>query len=350
MSRLSVSIVMPNYNHDRFLERSLGAVLGQHVPADEIILIDDASTDGSRERIERLTAGRANVQFLRNASRCGAVAALNKGLELATGDLIAFPAADDQLFAGFIAATEPLLRAAPQAAFACTGAEIRDEHDRHVGFRPVLWPTVRPRYVAPAEARDLLARGDNFFLGAVTLYRRRALIEAGGFEAALGSLADGMLQRRLAVRHGFCFEPQTLGVWRHHASNYSITSVTDPQYLREILEAARACIVAEPAGVFPPGYGELFTRRLSFSAARLVLIGQLPPEEKAARAAVMLGLGPAAQKLVRRLCALGRPGAVAALTWLTLRQRPFSLAWMGIEPFRRLAARALPSGRPPTGL
>ena len=51
---LSISLVMPNYNHAHFLERSLGALFEQAVQPDEIIIVDDASTDGSIELIERL--------------------------------------------------------------------------------------------------------------------------------------------------------------------------------------------------------------------------------------------------------------------------------------------------------
>ena len=246
MSRLSVSLVMPNYNHAAFLERSLSAIFDQSVPPDEIILIDDASTDGSVTLIERLIAGRSNLVFLRNQVRQGAISALNKGLGLSKGDIVGFPSADDLVFPGFVERLELLLRHNPAAAFACASVEIRDGHDDVTGHRPILWPALRPRFIPTEEARRQLERGDNFFLGSVTLYRRSALISAGGFDSDLASLADGMLQRRLAVASGFCFDPRTLGIWRHHESNYSITSVTQPDMLDTLLTGADARIAAVP--------------------------------------------------------------------------------------------------------
>ncbi len=340
-ARLSISLVMPNYNHGHFLGRSLGALFDQAVQPDEIIIVDDASTDDSVEIIERMIASRANVRFVRNDRRIGAVAALNKGLRLAGGDIVGFPSADDLVFPGYLQTLEQLLRAHPKAAFACACAEIRDEGDAVCGSRPIMWPTLRPRYVAPAEASRQLGRGDNYFLGSVTLYRRRALEQGGGFDEGLASLADGMLQRRLAVLHGYCFQPQTLGVWRHHTSNFSITSVTDPQRLERLLDGAADWIGRDPGNAFPRGYADLFARRLRFNAARVVLISSMSGDVKATRIAHIAGGGARELRMIEGLCARGAVGNLVLLAWLALRLRPFSLARLGAEPFRRAASRGM---------
>ncbi len=138
--RLRVTLVMPNYNHAAYLPSSLAAILNQHRPADEIILIDDASTDTSLAVIEPLIAGRPNVRLLRSPSNAGVVASLNRGLELATGDLVAFLGADDRIGPDFVATLAGALENAPGAAFACGRAAIQDHADRRTGTRPIVRP------------------------------------------------------------------------------------------------------------------------------------------------------------------------------------------------------------------
>ena len=57
MNRPTLSVVMPNYNHAKFLPRALDSLLGQTRPPDEILVLDDGSTDDSRAILERV-AGR----------------------------------------------------------------------------------------------------------------------------------------------------------------------------------------------------------------------------------------------------------------------------------------------------
>ena len=347
MNRLSVTLVMPNFNHSAYLSRSLGAVMSQRAPVDEIIVVDDASTDDSLERIASITAADPRVLVIRHRERMGAIATINDGLRQATSELVAFPAADDFVFHNFVERLEPLLRANPAAGFACAAVEIRDGSERVLGKRPILWPTLRPRYVPAWEARRQLGRGDNFYLGAATIYRREHVLRQGGFRARLGSFADGYMQRTLAVTHGFCFDPTVLGVWRHHTTNYSITSVTNPESLEALLEEAHRCISAEQPGRFPVGYENRFGERLRFSASRLVILSEMPAAQKADRVARLTHMPPLEQSVVSPLYRFGSLGQTLIMTWLTLKFRPYSLFWLGTEPLRRLWSRLL---RPPGDL
>jgi glycosyltransferase involved in cell wall biosynthesis len=334
-------MVMPNYNHGAFVGSALRALLAQTRPADEIIVIDDASTDDSLATIEALAAGRPDVSIVRNRTRGGPLNALNAGLEIASGDLIAFPAADDLVAPDFLEESAALLRAFPAAPFCSACVALIGSQGEHLGVRPVLRPILERGYATAKSARSILERGDNFFLGPVTVYRRDRLLELGGFDRTLGASSDGMLQRRMAVRWGFCFIPRILGAWRLHGSNFSAAAVESPEKLDRLIDVNRDVIGAEPPGLFPANYAELFERRLRFNAARLALL------RKASRGGDDDGLGDLcsmirATPMDRRILGTLQGGTPVftflSLGWLAMRLRPFSFSWLGMEALRRAIA------------
>lgn len=90
-----VSVIMPIYNVDKYLDRSIDSLLRQTLEDIEIILIDDGSTDHSKEIIKKyqqLYPDKINARFIKNS---GAAHARNIGLELAQGEYIGFVDSDD---------------------------------------------------------------------------------------------------------------------------------------------------------------------------------------------------------------------------------------------------------------
>lgn len=331
-----ISLVMPNYNHAGYLRASIGGMLAQTRPADEIIIIDDASDDDSVAEIERLTRGAANVRIVRNQVRQGTVNALNDGLALASGDLIAFLGADDQVQPGFLATLAPLMERYPEAAIGCARVEILDNAGAKAGKRPIIRPRASAGHVSPDALRRQLRHADNFFLGQVTLYRSARLRELGAFDKSLGSLSDGMVLRRMAVRWGYVFTPAVLGIWRVHGRNFSVTSVADPKRVEEMISDGRRQILSESPGLFPSDYADRFERRMRFNCARLLLSQVSEAGGGSAILEIMRGtwLDAAAFAVISRLGPLAHR---LALCWLTLRLRPFAATWLGSEAVLRLA-------------
>src|SRR6266446_9379766 len=92
---MTVTVVLTNYNHSRFLRESLGSLFNQTRPADEYIIIDDASTDDSVALILDLISRIPEAKLVQNPKNIGCVAGMNKGLSMAKGDIVFFAAADD---------------------------------------------------------------------------------------------------------------------------------------------------------------------------------------------------------------------------------------------------------------
>lgn len=93
MSR-EVSVIIPVYNRRELITRAVDSVLTQTLPPTEIILVDDGSTDGTREIVENLAARNPNVCLIVQAN-AGSSAARNRGIEAAKGEWIAFLDSDD---------------------------------------------------------------------------------------------------------------------------------------------------------------------------------------------------------------------------------------------------------------
>tara|TARA_R110000868_G_scaffold47354_6_gene155471 strand:- start:10613 stop:11677 length:1065 start_codon:yes stop_codon:yes gene_type:complete len=333
---VSISLVMPNYNHSQYLHKSVGGMLAQLRPADEIIIIDDASTDNSLKILEAFAGQNANIRLIKRQTRLGAVANLNAGLAEAKGELIAFPGADDHISPTFLRDTAALMALHPFAGFASSSVEIRDENDKLTGARPILYPTTHPAFVSADQFRRMLSGSDNHFLGAATLYRRDALLTVGGFDASLGPMCDGVSARRLAARHGFCFTPGPLGMWRVHGKNYSLAMISAPESTAQIITRLKSVIDAEPEGIFPHDYAELLVKRLRFGIGRIIADDiSDEPQVSLDRIADLAGgreIDHFALKLIRWS---GPAKRVGAKIWLTLRLRPFSLIRIFLEPLRR---------------
>ncbi|MFH0794077.1 MAG: glycosyltransferase [bacterium] len=90
----SVSVVIPTYNRRALVAEAIRSALGQTHPADEIIVVDDASTDGTAQSLEKAFGGR--VVVLGHDSRKGVSAARNTGIRASRGEWIAFLDSDDR--------------------------------------------------------------------------------------------------------------------------------------------------------------------------------------------------------------------------------------------------------------
>ncbi|ACI50574.1 glycosyl transferase family 2 [Gluconacetobacter diazotrophicus PA1 5] len=93
--RIAVSVIIPVYNAARFVERAIGSVLAQSLPAAEILVVDDCSTDTTLAVVEALALRHPHIRPLRMARNGGPAAARNMGIAHATGDWIAILDADD---------------------------------------------------------------------------------------------------------------------------------------------------------------------------------------------------------------------------------------------------------------
>ncbi len=119
-----VSIIIPLYNAEKYIEQCINSVLAQTWPDIEVIIVDDGSTDGSFEIAKKYESN--NVKILRQVNS-GASVARNKGLSASKGSFIQFLDADDILGNNKIAAQMKVLRSNPDKVAVCSTVHFFDD-------------------------------------------------------------------------------------------------------------------------------------------------------------------------------------------------------------------------------
>ena len=268
--RPKLSVVLPNYNHARFLPDALDALLAQTMPADEIIVIDDASTDDSLKVIESYRLRFPRFVVISNESNRGVIPNLNAGLRAASGTFLYCAAADDRSHPSLFEQAVGLLETHPQAALFSARCNIISERGEPQGILPTPIPLLVPGFLPVTAVRRKLLDDDGWFVGPSTVWRREYLLNVGGFPENLGAFTDGFVSRQLALMHGACFSPELLSSWRRMEGGYAweASSIDKAQ---DLIEQVRRK-AEETEGVFPPGYLALWARRYIFGVKRFNLI------------------------------------------------------------------------------
>jgi glycosyltransferase involved in cell wall biosynthesis len=269
---MSISVVIPNFNHGKLLPRAVLAVMRQNPPPHEIIIINDGSTDHSLDVIRSLQCSFPCIHAIHHKENKGVVAAMNEGLSVATGDLVYFAAADDFCLPSLFAAADRALRSFPEAAFFCGRVVLVNCSGTIVGFRPFMLPSARAAFLSPAKVRARIAVSDHWCVGPAVIYRRDRLLAAGGFDETMGAFTDGLIVRRLALDFGFYFDPIVVVAWQISPDSLSArTALSIAENTDLIAKAVDAVRATFPADV-SKAYADILDRRLRFNMARLWLV------------------------------------------------------------------------------
>lgn len=205
-----VSVVVPVFNDERFVEAALGSVLSQSYRNLELIVVDDASTDGSTSIVTTLALRDSRVSLLRHARNLGLPSARNTGLVEARGDLVAFLDSDDLLLPESlwdrVVAFEPCRG---DAAVAGSYSRIHSMPENGGGLTQRLLPLAGG---SDPVVTFLTRDGECPFAVHAPLVRREVLLALGGFDATMtAGCEDWDLWQRM-LRRGYVFVPsQSIG-------------------------------------------------------------------------------------------------------------------------------------------
>jgi cellulose synthase/poly-beta-1,6-N-acetylglucosamine synthase-like glycosyltransferase len=155
-----VSVVMAVYNGERFLRQQVGSVLSELLPGDELIIIDDASTDASLALLKSISS--PALQIYSNPSNLGVVGSFGHGLQIAAREVIFLCDQDDVWLSGKRAAFVAAFEQDPTVSVVISDAQVIDAQGQlsahsfmatRGGFNGSVLATVwRNRYLGCAMA------------------------------------------------------------------------------------------------------------------------------------------------------------------------------------------------------
>jgi glycosyltransferase involved in cell wall biosynthesis len=217
--KISISAVIPARNAEATLARALESVLAQTRPPDEIIVVDDASSDGTA-RMARSYADQG-VSLLSLRERRGAAAARNVGIAGAKGQWIAFLDADDEWLPVKLEKQAGAISANPEAPFVFCASEEFSSDGQSLGDTFRGWPVT----VGSEAWKALMVC--NFVQTSTVVARRALLLQLGGFDETLKVAEDQDMWIRLALAGTPVYVPESLACVHVRPNSLSTWSLAD---------------------------------------------------------------------------------------------------------------------------
>ena len=213
-----VSVLLPSYNHEAFIDEAVESVLGQTLTDLELVIVDDGSTDGSWARIERFDDRRIVRHRQRNQ---GAHAALNKASELASpkGEFVAILNSDDVWDPRWLEVASNALGSRSRAGFGCALLRMTGpEQDRKTAWRRT-WYQNAVRDYRKSENLEAALLHANFIMTTSNVVVRRDRFEATGGFRPLRYVHDLDFFLRLASQSDLVLVEEELVTYRLHEAN-----------------------------------------------------------------------------------------------------------------------------------
>ncbi len=243
----TVSAIVPAFNHAAFLQQRIESIVAQDPPPAEIIILDDASTDGTRELIEEIR-GEIDIPLvveLNDENSGNVFMQWRKGLELASGDLVWICESDDFATEEFLRHLVPYF-SDPSVTLAFGRIQFADANGM-----PGTWLDQYRESAAAGywdeprvEGAYQWFRGPFGRLNVIPnvggcLFRRQALSDEVWEEAQRYSVCgDWYLYLQIAAGGRIAFDPEAVSYFRQHGANTSVTSFAKRSYYRELASIA----------------------------------------------------------------------------------------------------------------
>ncbi len=205
-SRPLVSIVIPSYNHATYLDEAIQSVVNQDYPDIELIVMDDGSTDGTHEVLKKYT-GRF---YCETHTNMGQANTLNKGWQMAKGEILSYLSADDVLLPNAVSKSVGYLQVDRDVVLTYCDFNLIDPKSN----------VLRRKKAPDFNYRDMVIKlicqpGPGVF------FRRQAFESAGLWNSSLRQMPDYEYWLRLALVGRFQRVPEVLALFRVHTESQS---------------------------------------------------------------------------------------------------------------------------------
>lgn len=207
MTPPKVSVIIPAFNSERFIKKTIQSVIDQEYPNVETICVDDGSTDGTGKEV---TGNFPSVVYRRQENK-GVATARNLGIEISTGEYIAFLDSDDTWLPEKLAQQMALVAENPSVKIVHTNIRL-DTHG-------TITDSPYPRDHQSGRIFDNLLLQNGSVVCSTLLVKKECIEKVGTFDEELRTSEDVHLFLRLAYYYDFHFLPKALVTKYHHDSN-----------------------------------------------------------------------------------------------------------------------------------
>ena len=237
-----VSVCLPVYNGERYLDGAIESVLTQTYEDLELIIFDDFSTDHSLEIIEGYAAKDRRISHWRNARRLGLYETFNQCLAQANGQFIKPFSQDDLLRTPALAKCVHQLLLEPTVALATIGYEVMDARSN------LLKGADKCQAQDVFEQRTLVAASEVLekclfpltnHLGEVSSIMFRAQDQGSGFDSRLHQFAEIDYWMRILMQGDYLSIPETYAFVRHHLGSAAVNNTRNLMGACDLIKIAR---------------------------------------------------------------------------------------------------------------
>jgi glycosyltransferase involved in cell wall biosynthesis len=230
----TVSVIIPNYNHARYLRKRIDSVLGQTYQDFEVILLDDCSTDNSREILASYSGDRrVTVEF--NMENSGGVfKQWNKGVLMARGRYIWIAESDDYADTRFLARMVPILEEQPEVTFAYCRSWRVGEDDQPLGFADSDFDRIDANHWTTDFTVDGLEECRRYFVlcdpvsnTSAVVFRKEIYERIGRANDGFRMCGDYRVWAAMALEGKITYTAEPLNYYRSHRENVRTRTEAD---------------------------------------------------------------------------------------------------------------------------
>lgn len=218
-----VSIIIPCYNHEKFIERTLDSIVGDTYPYKEVVIINDGSTDNSDAKIRNWIVKNSDkiaISYLSRENK-GICVTLNEMTLMAKGKYILPLASDDCLYGNTIARRIQILEQNPKKTVLLNDAFVVDESDTIImeSSATDYWKADKRKYMTDEGLIYECIRGPKIG-GPIIMYNRSILDEIGMHPEDL-RIEDWYFYQRAACIKRMVYVDFKVALYRVHDDNFS---------------------------------------------------------------------------------------------------------------------------------
>lgn len=216
----TVSVIIPNYNHEKYLDARIQSVLNQTYRDFEIIILDDCSTDNSKGVIEKYRSNEHISHIVYNETNSGSTfKQWEKGFELAKGDLIWIAESDDMCDKSFLASLVPMFDN-NKVVLAFSRSMQVDQEDHEMGIYPFQQKMGVPFCVSSGEfIRNYLSRCNIVVNASSAVFRKDIINKINKDYYSFRGCGDWLFWIYIAEQGSVAYESSPLNYFRQHISN-----------------------------------------------------------------------------------------------------------------------------------